>query len=388
MKMDDNPFESELMAEGDAQADSADSGDAAFGEGGAGDEFDALADGLAGGDALDAGDVLQDELDAAGDGFDALDEGVDAMALWDAFEEEVADGLDAADEDEFLGRVLGGLGRIGGLLRRGLGGASGVAGRVAGMAGRAGRIAGQVGQVAGHVSPAAMAAARVAQMLGAPGVAGGLRSVAGGARQMQGWAGQAGRMAGAAGRAAGGAQGLLGQLSQLIGGGGDEFDDFDAMADLLEDGVDEALPAAVALAARAAARGLGFRNVGQLTMAGRRALVRGVASAARELVRQRGPRAVRALPRLAQSAARVATQRVATPQQAVQAVRRHLPRTARRLATQQPQALQRLARPGAGRAQGPLVRDTQVGRGQPSTRIAGPRTFYIDGPVKLTVTPR
>ena len=28
------------------------------------------------------------------------------MALWNAFEEEVADGLDAADEDEFLGRLL------------------------------------------------------------------------------------------------------------------------------------------------------------------------------------------------------------------------------------------------------------------------------------------
>src|SRR5205814_1191841 len=139
----------------------------------------------------------------------------------------------------------------------------------------------------------------------------------------------------------------------------------------------------------AAARGLGFRNVAQLTMAGRRALVRGIGAAARELVQRRGPRAVRALPRMAQSAARVATRRAPTPSQAAQAVRRGLPRTARRIA-QAPQTLRRLARPAgtgaAGRA--PLARDPQIGRGQPTRRISGPRSFYIDGPVKLTVTPR
>jgi hypothetical protein len=382
----DDPFDSETTDEVDAfdaaSADEAsDAAGADFDAGEAGDDLDA--DG-----AFDAGDALDDADGLAAD--DGFGDEADAAALWDAFEEEVADGLDAADEDEFLGRVLGGLGRAAGVLGRGLGGAAGMAGRMRGLAGRAGRIAGQVRRVAGRVSPAAAAAARLARMLGAPGLAGGLQGVAGGARQVQGWAGRAGRLAGAAGRTAGGAQDLLGQLSQLIGGGGDEFDDFDAMADLFEEGMDEALPAAVALAARAAARGLGFRNVAQLSQAGRRALVRGVGAAARELMRQRGPRAVRALPRLAQSAARVATRQMPTPGRAAQAVRRGLPRTARRVA-QSPQTLRRLARPAGGAApaaRAPLARDPRLGRGQPTSRITGPRTFYIDGPVALTVTPR
>lgn len=296
----DNPFENDVMDEADgADALDAASADEGFDEGDAGDGFDSF-------DSFDdaQGDAADDLAVAGADFGDALGEGPadggDDLALWDAFEDEVADGLDAADEDEFLGRLLGGLGRAAGAASRGFGAAGNVAGRLQGLAHGAGRIAGQVGRVAGRVSPAAQAAARLARMLGAPGLAGGLQQVGRGARTLQGlsrqsrgMAGHAGRAAGHAqgmfgqlGQAAGGAQGLLGQLSQLIGAGGDEFDDFDAVADLYaEDGVDEALPAAVALAARAAARGLGFANVAQLTQAGRRALVRGVASAARELVR-------------------------------------------------------------------------------------------------------
>ena len=237
-------------------------------------------------------------------------------------------------------------------------------------------------------------------MLGASGVAGGLGSLASGAQRVQGWAGTAGRLAGGVAQTAGSAQGVLSQLSQLIGSGGNEMDDFDALADAFEEGEDEALPAVVALAARAAARGLGFRNMAHLAQAGRRALVRGTASAARELVRHQGRGAIRALPRLAASAARVATRQAPTPQRAAQAVRRGLPATARRVA-QQPQTLRRLAQPvapqagaraaeppGAAPTAGPLTRDNQVGRGQPSRRIRGARTFYIDGPVALTVTPR
>ncbi|MEW6707817.1 MAG: hypothetical protein AB1430_23480, partial [Pseudomonadota bacterium] len=201
-----------------------------------------------------------------------------------------------------------------------------------------------------------------------------------GARQAQG-------LAGSAGRIAGGAQGLFGQLSQLLGQGGNEFDDFDAVIDLYaEDGVDEALPAAVGLAARAAARGLGLRNVAQLSQAGRRALVRGVASAARELMRARSPQAVRALPRLAHAAARVAQRRVPTPQRAVQTLRRGLPQTARQLA-QNPRAAQRVAQ--AASTPRPLARPTSIGRGIPLPRPAsGPRQYRFSGPVTLTITPR
>ncbi|MEE8614910.1 MAG: hypothetical protein V3T11_06830, partial [Roseateles sp.] len=136
--------------------------------------------------------------------------------------------------------------------------------------------------------------------------------------------------------------------------------------------------------------------IAQLAHAGRRALVRGAASAARELVRHQGRGAIRALPRLATSAARVATRQAPTPQRAAQAVRRGLPAAARRVA-QQPQTLQRLAQPDpapprtsyAQPTAGPaLTRDHRLGRGQPTRRLHGPRTFYIDGPVALTVTPR
>jgi hypothetical protein len=36
----------------------------------------------------------------------------------------------------------------------------------------------------------------------------------------------------------------------------------------------------------------------------------------------------------------------------------------------------------------PVGRDPGLGRGRPSQQIVGARTFYIDAPVKLTITPR
>lgn len=380
----DNPFDNDLMDESDALA--ADAGDAAsddnpFDEGDGGDGFDA-GDGFDGADGFDSADGFEDGMET---------DGIDDMAVWDAFEEEIADALDAADEDEFLGRLMGGLGRAAGVVGRGLGRASQVAGTVRNAASVAGRVAGQVGRVAGQVAPAAQAASRLASMLGASNVARGLDSVGRGARTVQGWSGRAASLAGAAGRTAAGAQNLLGQLSQLIGSGQNEFDDFDAMADLFEDGVDEALPPAMALAARAAARGLGFRNVQHLTQAGRRALVRGVASATRSLMAQRDRRAIRALPRLATSAARVASRTAPNPQRAVQLVRRRLPPAAARVA-QDPRQIRQLARPMPMRGQaGPVPMPITAGA------LAGPggiqrlnrvRRIYIDRPTVLTLRPR
>jgi hypothetical protein len=346
----------------DAAGEGYDSGDDGFDEGEAsGDEFIDEMSPAASGDAF--------EGDDAGDLGDAFGEGVDDMAVWNAFEEEIADGLDAADDDEFFGRLLGGLGRAAGALGRGAGGS--VAGRMGSFAQRAGRMAGQVGGVARRVAPAAQAAARLARMLGAPRVAGAFGNV--------------GSMAQGVGQAASGAQGLLARLSQLMGQGADASEAFDDMADLfVEDGVDEALPAVVALAARTAARGLGFRNLQQVSQAGRRALVRGVAAAARELVRHRGPRAVTALPRLAQAATRVAARRAPTPQRAMQQVRRGLPQAARRVA-QNPQVVRRLARPQS-RGPRPVARPAGVGRGSPGP--IGTRTYTFQGPVTLTISPQ
>ena len=391
----DDPFDSDLM---DAMAQDDDATGAAnpFDQDDGFEGFDG--DSLAAGDGGDGGDGFDSADDEAGDRGDALDfgdgddagdlgegDGLDDMALWNAFEEEIADGLDAADEDEFLGRVLGGLGRAGGLLSRRLGGAAGIAQRVARGARRVGQVAGQAGRLAGRISPAAGAAARLARLLGVPGLAGGLDSVGRGARTASQWGRRASRMAGhvgqtaaGLGQAAQGGQALMSQLSQLFGGGGNEFDDFDALADLYDDGVDEALPGMVGLAARAAARGLGFRNVAQLSTAARRALVRGVSAAARELARSRQSGGVRALPRLAHAAGRTAARTSPTPQAATQALRRGLPRTARQLA-QQPQALRQAARP--------LARPTSLGRGLPANTVSGPRTLRIDGPATLTITP-
>ncbi|CAL95076.1 hypothetical protein [Azoarcus olearius] len=385
-----DPFDTDLMDEA-AATDDALLGDYAgealsgFDEAGSdygGDEaeVDLFGDGTPGADPF-AGDSASDGSDAMADEA----EGADDTALWDAFEDEIADGLDAGDDDEFLGRLLGGLGRAASVVGRGVGTAGAGAGAVRNIARRAGAVAGQVGRVAGTVSPAAAAAARLARMLGAPGAAAALGQAGRVAQGVGRAAGHARGLSGSLGQAAGGAQGLFGQLSQLLGQNLGADDAFDAVADLyLEDGVDEALPAAVALAARAAARGLGFRNVAQLTHAGRRALVRGVASAARELVRARGPQAVRALPGLARSAARVAQRRVATPQQAAQVVRRGLPQTARRVA-RNPGMVRRLAQQ---RPPAPLSRPTHLGHGIPSARLVPGRRYHISGPATLTITPR
>ncbi|WP_407279560.1 hypothetical protein U5817_02125 [Aromatoleum evansii] len=382
------PFDTNLMDDADAVGDGMDEA-ATFDEADAGadfgsdpfaDEYDAAGEELSGDEAADLGDSAVDLGEGA-------DEGVDDMALWNAFEEEVADALDAADDDEFFGRLLGGLGRAAGVMSRGLGGAARIAGRARGFARQAGRVAGRVGRVAGAVSPAAMAAARLAGMLGAPGAANALGQVGRAAQGVGRAAGHARGLAGSFGQAAGGAQGLFAQLSQLLGQSEGADDAFDAVADLyLEDGIDEALPAAVGLAARAAARGLGFRNVGQLSMASRRALVRGVAAAARELVRSRGPQAVRALPGLARSATRVAQRQAPTPQRAVQVVRRGLPQAARRVA-QSPRMAASLARARA-RPPRPLARPTDIGHGMPTGGTGQRRVIHINGPATLTITPR
>ncbi len=380
----DSPFDSDLTDDAEAAEAFASpaTGPAGF-DTGSGDSFDSF-------DALGDADFDAANADAGelGDGFeDAGDAQADDMAVWNAFEEEVADGLDAADEDEFLGRLLGGLGRAAGVVGRGMGQAQRVAAQAGSLAQGAGRLAGRVRQAAQAATPAAQAAARLAQVLGAPGLAQGLhqagrlgQSVGGAARHAQG-------LSQAFGNTAQGAHGLFGQLAQLLGQAGSAADAFDEAADLyLEDGVDEALPALVGLAARAAARGLGLRNVAQLSAAGRRALVRGVASAARELTRHAGPQAVRALPRLARSAARVAQRRAPTPAQAVQTVRQALPAAARRMAGN-PRVLRQVARQTRTRP-APLARPTSLGRGLSDAPLAQPRQFRFHGPVTLTITPQ
>jgi len=277
-----------------------------------------------GGDAMegeawdDAGDLMAGD---EADGFDA--DG------WQAFEAEVADALDESESDAFLGRLLGGLSRV--------------AGRALPAARRA---------VAGAARPGGLgqAAQGLARVLGAGGAPGG-----------------AGAPAGLPGRGAPGG-GIAALLGQLMAQQADEFEAFDDMADAYEDGVDEALPAIVGLAARGLARGLGHRNVSQLGQAARQALVRGVATAARTLVNRHGPRGARALGRLAHVSGRAAARGAQHPRHAAQRVTRALPRVAQRVA-QQRGAVQRLARPLARRGLSPAARSRGV---RPPVGTAGP----------------
>ncbi|OMG74444.1 hypothetical protein [Burkholderia ubonensis] len=371
----DEPFDGDVADEADT-TDETDaferfdeqSADASFGD----ESFDESGDFAVEAQEGDAGADLADEMDD-----------VDDMALWNAFEEELADGLDAADDDEFIGRLLGGIGRAAGVVGRGLGRAAGVAGQVGALAQRTGDVAGRIGSVADAVSPAAIALARLARVAGSPAAADALGRAGHVARRVGRAARQTRRAAGSLGQAAGGVQGLFGQISQLLSRSAGADDAFDALADLyVDDGVDEALPAMIGLAARAAIRGLGFRNAAQLSAAARRALVRGVAAAARELARSRSPHAVRALPRLTHSAAAAAQRQLPTPQQAVRLVRRELPRAARQLA-QNPRLIRSAVQPGAPR---PLVCPEDMGHGLRSARIGRSRSFHIDGPVTLTIT--
>lgn len=357
----DQPFDRDMMDEMDSDQDvmdEMDHGTEGFEEGDSfvdamGDEFDA------------AGDDLSSEMsaDEYSDGYDAETNPGNALT---AFEEELADGLDAADTDEFLSRIMGGLGRAAGLLGR--------SGQRAAQAGRRAQpVARGVSQAATGVSNISGAAAQLARSLGSQALGQRLDTVGN-----------------VAGRVGGAAQNIAGLLSQLFGQGFDEFDAFDFLADAYEEeGIDEALPAMVGLAARAAARGLGFGGLAQLSQAGRRALVSGISTAARELMRSRQPSAIRALPRLAQATTRTIRRRNVPAQQVAQTIRRTMPRTARQVA-QNPQVLQRAAQPSTATRARPLTRPTNIGRGRTVDTITRgtTRRFQINGPVELAITAR
>ena len=336
------PFDTDTMDETLALDDDAgDGGDAqSFEDGDQGDGFDheaASADDADVDDPDPADDFEGESTVDLGDGFA---QGVDDMAVWDAFEEEVADGLEAADTDEFFARLAGALGRAGGVVRRG------------------------TDRVAGAATTTAQAATRLAALLGqrAPVVA----------------TARSGRATTSA----------IAPLSRLFGQGLDDLDGFDMMADLFaEDGVDAALPAAVGLAARVAARALGSTAAQPLASGAARALVRGVGAAARALVGGRGPHALRALPRLVQAAARAAQRLATTPDRAAQIVRRRLPVAAANL-MRNPRLMQRLEQPAAV-TRPRRTRHPPVVSGSPAARPGRVRTYNLPGPITLTmVAPR
>lgn len=295
-------------------------------------------------DRFDA-DVMEDLMADAAEGpsgramdeFEAFDEG-------DEFEDsDEFDGADAAD-DEFLGRLLGGVGRIAGGLLGGGGGGDGFdeaegfdegdefdagdgfdagdafdegaedydaldeavadaldAGdgdeffrRLGNIARRVGRGIGSVARVVGPI--ASMLPIPQAQLIG--------------------------RIANVAGR--------------LMADGADEFEAFDDFVDGLdEDGIDAAAPVLAGMVLRRA-----LPSVARASRPVRRAAVHAVAGAVRTAARRQGPQAVRAVARAVQTTRRIVQRQRLAPPQAARAVGAVVRQVVRR-----PQALRRLARP-------------------------------------------
>ena len=187
----------------------------------------------------------------------------------------------------------------------------------------------------------------------------------------------AGRVAGVAGR-------LLPQA---------EDDALDAFAELAV-----VSPRAIPLVAGITARRIVGRRGAMMSPTARRAVVRTVGRAARTLVRRGGPRAIRALPRIARTVRRTAIARRTPTAARPQVVRRTAarvaatPRLRRRLSRPLPRG-QRIARTAARVARTPM-------RGMPGRRMGYPgrvygprgavpwyggRTFRLRGPVEVTV---
>jgi ABC-type transporter Mla subunit MlaD len=251
--------------------------------------------------------------DAFADGFEEnLGEGYaeEDIAAWEALEDAMADALEAYDTDEFLGRALGGISQVAGLINRGVGAAGQATRTVSRVAHRTRRATGQAQRVAGRVGRIAGRAARARSPLGY----------------------------------------LMQRFGQYLNEGFDEFEALEDLADTFaEEELDEFLPVLAGLAARALARPSVRRAAGQLTRPLRRRLVRGATQATQ---------ALRALPRIAQSVARISARRRLQPGA--------LPAAFRQIAAQvaaHPQLAQRLAQPASLPPTSAMRRRRPVSRG-------------------------
>jgi hypothetical protein len=348
-----HPFESEFADEGTEAMDEFESGEDIE------DGFEAAE----GGEELDAADEWEDgfEEEAFAEGED-----VDVADEWEAGGEEFeegadvedvfADAMDAGDEDEFLSRVLSGLGgRAAGMLRGGVGralrGAGGALRSQIRRRGGLGGIAGRLGQMGGRA---------LARRIGVNP--------------------QMGAQLG--GQLGGNLGGLLANLMRQAGGGGQTLDAFtDALADASDDEIDEYIPAVAGMAARQVVRATTTpaQRAAQPQRAAQigRAAMRATTQAARRLVQTGGGQTLRAIGPVVRQVTQVArTQRVQP-----QAVAPMIRRAAARIAAS-PRALRRLSRPRPAARQlrrraematrGRATRVIQIPRGQPiSIQIGG-----------------
>ncbi|WP_063899081.1 hypothetical protein [Burkholderia ubonensis] len=187
---------------------------------------------------------------------------------------------------------------------------------------------------------------------------------------------------------------------RLLADGADEFEVFDEMIDGLdEDGIDAAAPVLAGMVVRRALPAIA-RAAPQV----RRAAVRSVARAVRTATRRQGPPAARAVARAVRATRRIAQRQRVAPRAAAQIVRRVAQQVARR-----PQAIRRLARPlvpaarrATPRGQGartiartiaPMARRVAATGGRYVPGAAGGgcphcgvRHLRLRGPVTITIT--
>ncbi|MBV8773873.1 MAG: hypothetical protein JO166_16325 [Deltaproteobacteria bacterium] len=306
------------------------------------------------------------ETDAMEDLFADQAEGA---AEFDEGDEDAADELDAGEEDEFLSRVVSGVGQVLGADEfdemEDLGEVD------------AGEELESVDSLDDAVADALEAedtdeffrrVARIARRVGR-GVGRAARVIAPIASAIPLPHAQAiGRIAGIAGR--------------LLADGADEFEAIDELVDLAEDEdtIDAAAPLIAGLTLRKVMPG-----VSRLPRPARRQLVRGVSQATRTLARRQGPQAARAVPRIVRSAQRAVRQRRIP----ARAIPRLVRRTAARV-SRSPQAIRRLARPVSslvgGRTMAGLSRGRMIGRPTLGWGQGGrARRYKFRGPVELTI---
>ncbi len=271
------------------------------------DEFDEF-------DELEAADEF-DEYDEM-DEFDEFDE-YDAMDEFDefddfeedAFDDAMAYSLAAEDEDEFFGKLFRGIKKVAKKVRR-------VVKKAAPIVGRVARIAGPILSKIPH--PYAQLGAKAAKLLG-----------------------------------------------RLRAEGASEEEAMEAFAELaVRDR--RALPIVAAIGARTILKGRGK----QMPLAARKRAIKDVKTAAKILIAKRGPKAVRALPKIVRSVKRTAAIKSTPTTMRTKVVKN----TAKKVAAS-PSLTRKLAKPKA-KAVG-MVR---------KAKVAGGKSYVIPGPTRITIS--
>jgi hypothetical protein len=273
-------------------------------------------------------EAYEDEDFFEDEGFEAYDayesDAYEDYAAEDAMENAMAYALGAEEADEFFGKLVKGLKKVGGKVVRGIKKAAPV-----------------VGKIASGVS-------RVASLIPHP------------------YAQAVGKVAGVVGKAANLAQKLRAE-------GASEEEALDAFAEMAAKDP-RALPIVAGLTARTVLKGKGA----QLSPMARKQVVKQMKAATNNLVAKQGLPAVRAMAKIAKTVKRNATAKGIPPATAVKVVRRTAAKVAK-----SPMLARKLSRPNPAAKR--IVRAAGVGGGLGGGAVA-PRSFVIPGPARITIS--